>query len=399
MTRIAFFGHDAADAAVRRRVQGFRDDGLDVVGFTMRRRDDVVTDWQNVDLGRTFDGAYGQRIKSIIQGAKLAAAQRDLLATADVIYARNLDMLVTAFLAKRHTGLKTPVIYESLDVHRLLTRKDLIGLMLRRAEGALLKRTKRLVVSSPGFLKNYFEVRHKGQYRAGLVENRLAAGAEYGPRPARDAPLRPASEPLRIGWVGMLRCRRSLGLLIDLARQLGPRVRIVLHGVPALTEIPDFHERIKDIPNVEFHGRYKAPEDLSRIYGELDVVWAGDFMEAGYNSVWLLPNRLYEGGYYAVPAIAPEGTQTAKWINQRGAGFTIAEDLACTLPGLVRSLMNDRGAIAVKRSHLLDLPESTFVAPRGELAALISDTLRNNEPSAPLQKNPVSTRDARKAAG
>ena len=44
MTRIAFFGHDAADAAVRRRVQGFRDDGLDVVGFTMRRRDDVVTD-------------------------------------------------------------------------------------------------------------------------------------------------------------------------------------------------------------------------------------------------------------------------------------------------------------------------------------------------------------------
>jgi succinoglycan biosynthesis protein ExoL len=59
MTRIAFFGHDAADAAVRRRVQGFRDDGLDVVGFTMRRRDDnTQVDWENVDLGRTFDGAY-----------------------------------------------------------------------------------------------------------------------------------------------------------------------------------------------------------------------------------------------------------------------------------------------------------------------------------------------------
>jgi succinoglycan biosynthesis protein ExoL len=397
MTRIAFFGHDAADAAVRRRVQGFRDDGLDVVGFTMRRRDDVATDWQNVDLGRTFDAAYGQRIKSIIQGAKLAAAQRGLLASADVIYARNLDMLATAFLAKRHTGLKTPVIYESLDVHRLLTRKDVIGLMLRRAEGFLLKRTKRLVVSSPGFLKNYFEVRHRGQYKAGLVENRLAAGAEYGPRPARDAQLRPASE-LRIGWVGVLRCRRSLGLLVDLARKLGPQVRIILHGIPALTEIPDFHERIQSIPNIEFHGRYKAPEDLSRIYGELDVVWAGDFMEAGYNSVWLLPNRLYEGGYYAVPAIAPEGTQTAKWINSRGAGFTIAEDLACTLPGLVRSLIADRGAIAVKRSHLLDLPESTFVAPRGELAALILDTLRNSEPVSSLQMDQAGTRDGRKTA-
>jgi succinoglycan biosynthesis protein ExoL len=127
MTRIAFFGHDAADAAVRRRVQGFRDDGLDVVGFTMRRRDDVVTEWKNVDLGRTFDGAYRQRIQSIFRGAKLAAAERELLSSADVIYARNLDMLMTAFLAKHHTGLKTPVIYEALDVHRLLTRKDAIG--------------------------------------------------------------------------------------------------------------------------------------------------------------------------------------------------------------------------------------------------------------------------------
>ena len=41
-----------SDAAVRRRIQGFTDDGLDVVGFTMRRRDDVSPVWENVDLGR-----------------------------------------------------------------------------------------------------------------------------------------------------------------------------------------------------------------------------------------------------------------------------------------------------------------------------------------------------------
>lgn len=398
MTRIAFFAHDAADAAVRRRVQGFRDDGLDVVGFTMRRRDDVAVDWWNVDLGRTFDANYKQRIKAIFAGARLAAAERDLLASADVIYARNLDMLATAFLAKRHTGLKTPVIYEALDVHRLLTRKDPIGLALRRVEGALLKRTKRLVVSSPGFLENYYEVRHRGAYRPGLIENRLAAGADYGPRPALDQCVRLAGQPLRIGWVGVLRCKRSLGLLIDLARQLGPKVKIVLHGMPALTEIPDFHERIQGIPNVEFHGRYNAPEDLSTIYGGLDLVWAGDFMEAGYNSVWLLPNRLYEGGYYAVPPIAPEGTQTAKWINARGVGFTIAEDLACTLPGLVNGLLQDRGSITVKRSHLLDLPDSAFVAPRGELAALISDTLRTTGTSDKVHLHQLGTRHAGKAA-
>jgi succinoglycan biosynthesis protein ExoL len=393
MTRIAFFGHDAADAAVRRRVQGFRDDGLDVTGFMMRRRDDVSTDWENVDLGRTYDANYAQRVKSIFSGAKRAAAEREKLAKADVIYARNLDMLATAFLAKREAGLKTPVIYESLDVHRLLTRKDLIGLAFRRLEGALLSRTRRLVVSSPGFLENHFEVHHKGHYRPSLIENRLAAGADYGPRPAREVPA--SGEALRIGWIGVLRCSRSLGLLIDLARKLGPKVRIVMHGMPALTEIPDFHQRIQGIPNVEFHGRYKSPEDLAGIYSNLDLIWAGDFMEARYNSVWLLPNRLYEGGYYGVPAIAPAGTQTAKWIMDRGVGFSVREDLGVNLPGLIEHLLEDRTDIALNRERLLDLPEANFVQPRGELAALIEDSLRDAAGPANFNVHQYSTTPAR----
>ena len=376
MTRIAFFGHDAADAAVRRRVQGFHDDGLDVIGFTMHRRDDYSVDWDNIDLGRTFDAAYSQRIASIFTGASRAAAHQEKLASADVIYARNLDMLATAVLARRKAKLLTPVIYESLDVHRLLTRKDPIGFAFRRLEGALLKHTRRLVVSSPGFLINHFEKHHRGRCTATIVENRLAAGADYGARPAAAAP---ASDALRIGWVGVLRCKRSLGLLIDAARKLGPAIRIELHGVPALTEIPDFYERIKGISNIRFHGRYRSPEDLAAIYSGLDVVWAGDFMEAGYNSVWLLPNRLYEGGYYGVPAIAPAGTQTAAWVNARSVGFTVPENLATTLPQLLLQLSADRSSIADRRSRLLSLPASNFVADRGELAHLIAETLQDKQ--------------------
>lgn len=396
MTRIAFFAHDAADAAVRRRIQGFADDGLDVVGFTMRRRDDVSPEWENIDLGRTFDGAYVQRIKSIFRGAKLAAAQRETLARADVIYARNLDMLATAFLAKRYTKLKTPVIYEALDVHRLLTRKDPVGFVFRRIEGALIKRTKRLVVSSPGFLENYFDKRHRGRFTPSLIENRLAAGADYGSRPDADLP---ALSPLRIGWIGVLRCKRSLGLLVALARHFGPAIQVELHGAPALTEIPDFHEQIQGIANLTYHGRYRSPEDLARIYGNLHAVWAGDFMEAGFNSSWLLPNRLYEGGYFGVPAIAPGGTQTAKWIAERGAGFTIDEDLARTLPDLVRTLIADPDLIATRRKRLLALPSDTFIARRGELAGLIRDTLRDDAAGGGIHMHQFNTRAGRNPAG
>jgi succinoglycan biosynthesis protein ExoL len=377
MTRVAFFGHDAADAAVRRRVQGFRDDGLDVIGFMMRRVGELEPDWENVDLGRTYDAAYGQRILSILEGATAAARERAKLASADIIYARNLDMLATAFLAKRYARLKTPVIYEALDVHRLLTRKDPIGLTLRRIEGQLLSRCRRLVVSSPSFLANHFERHHRGRFRARLIENRLAANATYGPRPDRAVPREADREPLRIGWVGVLRCWRSFGLLLEVARKFGGSVRIVMHGAPALTEIPDFHHRIEGLTNVEYHGRYTAPEDLAGIYAGLDVVWAGDFMEAGYNSVWLLPNRLYEGGYYAVPSIAPARTQTATWIEERSAGFTVEENLAETLPALVEGLLRDRSPILEKRGRLLDLPDGTFVQPPGEFSRLIEEALRD----------------------
>jgi len=372
MTHVAFFAQDAADAAVRRRVQGFRDEGLRVTGFSMRRRDRVDVDWDNVDLGRTYDGAYLQRIKSISRGARLAAERRDLLAQADIIYARNLDMLATAFQARRITGLDTPVIYEALDVHRLLTRRDVVGLAFRRLEGVLLAQTKALVVSSPGFLRNHFELHHHGRYKPFLLENRLAAGADYGPRPSR---ARAHTGPLQLGWLGMLRCRRSLDLLLKVAREAGPSVHIHLHGVPALTEIADFHARIAGVANLTFHGRYRSPEDLANIYAGLDVVWAGDFMEAGFNSAWLLPNRIYEGGFYGVPAIAPAGTQTASWIEARGAGFTLPENLATTLPGLILGLAANGSPVAVRRKRLLDLPASTFVAPRGELASLINQAL------------------------
>jgi succinoglycan biosynthesis protein ExoL len=397
MTRIAFFGQDAADAAVRRRVQGFLDDGLEVNGFMMRRRDDISPGWDNIDLGRTFDGNYIQRVRSIFSGARRAAAERAKLAAADVIYARNLDMLATAFLAKRYANLKTPVIYESLDVHRLLTRKDLIGLVFRRIEGALLSRSRRLVVSSPAFLENHFEVHHRGSYRAVLVENRLSSSAGLGQRRRRTA--RDSSQPLRIGWVGVLRCARSLDLLLGVARTLGPQVRIVMHGIPSLTEIPDFHQKIQGIKNVEFHGRYQAPEDLSRIYSDLDLVWAGDFMEAGYNSLWLLPNRLYEGGYHAVPAIAPASTQTAAWIASHGAGFVVDEDLAVNLPALVEGLAADRSLVADRSDYLLNLPENVFVQPRGELAALIKNSLQGGAETGKLNLDQNNTTNRRDSAG
>ncbi len=373
MTHIAFFGHDAADAAIRRRVQAFQDDHLTVTGYMMHRRAPGELAWENVDLGETRDGAFLQRIKSIFSGASLAAKDAERLRTADLIYARNLDMLALAFLTKRKLKLKTPVVYESLDVHRHLSRTDMIGGLLRRLESALLKRTKGLVVSSPGFIKNHFERYYSGQYTPYLVENRLAAGADYGPRPA----LGSASDraPLQVGWVGILRCQRSLDLLAAAADTLGDKVHIHLHGIPARTEIKTFEPVIEARQNMTYHGRYRSPEDLAGIYRTLDLVWAGDFMEAGHNSVWLLPNRIYEGGYYAVPSVAPAGTETAAWIEAQNVGFTLAEPLEEAVPKFLSDLGKDQDQLEHYKKELISKADETFVQPAGFLSNMIKTIL------------------------
>jgi len=378
MIKVAFFGHDAGDAAVLRRVRAMQDGGVSVVGFMMRRQGDVAPEWDNVDLGQTRDGAFLQRIMRVFSGARIAVDSRSGLAAADVIYARNLDMLACAFLAKRYAKLDTPVIYESLDVHRLLTRKDWIGMIFRGIERRLLRRTIGLVVSSPGFLRNHFEKHYRGLYEPYLVENRLTAASDFGPRPDPIDIDRQASKPdapLRLGWVGNLRCQRSFDLLCALADRYPDQLEVRLHGQPARTEIPVFESEIYARANMAFGGRYRSPEDLAAIYGGLDVVWAGDFMEAGFNSSWLLPNRIYEGGYYATPAIAPAGTETAAWINRNDCGISVEEPLDETLPELFASLLSDRSRLAACRQRLLEMPNEVFVEPNGFFAEVLERVL------------------------
>ncbi|MBV1867170.1 MAG: glycosyltransferase family 1 protein [Marinosulfonomonas sp.] len=368
--RIAYFAHDWGDAAIKRRVAGFQRDGLNVAGFAMHRANDAQPDWVVTDLGQTHDNKYLHRALSIPRGAKLA--QGHVLEQADLIVARNLDMLLVALQSRRRAGLKTPVVYECLDIHRLVARDDAIGTVFRTLERQALRKCAGLWVSSPSFLSEYFEIQHPGDYNADLLENRLQDAP--APRPSKEHRDR-TSSPLRIGWFGNLRCVRSLSLLRQIAADHQGAVEIVLRGYPADAEIPDFHEIVAAQPGLSFGGRYQYPDDLGAIYHSVDVVWAGDFMDAGKNSDWLLPNRLYEGGWFGCPPIAPASSQTGKWIAGHGCGFTLDEPLDQTLPALISSLLDDPAPISKLREGLLALPDDVFIEPAGLLANLVQDAV------------------------
>ena len=360
MLRILYLVHDLNDPAVRRRVLMLRAGGAEVVLAGFRRIDNpfsVIEGMTPVDLGRTHDGRFLQRLASVGRAALTLSRRLDRNFRPDLVIGRNLEMLALAHRASALFGGNIPVVYECLDIHRLMLRGDVAGQALRAVERRLAFKSRLLITSSPAFMRNYFERFGLANLPRMLLENKVLALEDDRVRaPLAATPPPAAGEPWRIGWFGALRCRKSLDLLAGLAGGMDGRVEVVLRGRPARDQFADFEREVAEAPHLTFGGPYRNPEDLPEIYGEVHFAWLPDFFEEGMNSEWLLPNRLYEGCYCSTVPLAMAGTETARFLDEKGLGFTIAEPTAAALSRLVGDCMNPvRYAEAVERVRQQDV--------------------------------------------
>jgi hypothetical protein len=324
--KTAYFVHDLADAAVRRRIQMLQQGGAEVVLLGFLRGDMAVPEFTGVKtylLARTADGALAKRAGAVALQILRSPGWRNRLKGCDVILARSLELLTLASAARAATGSKAALVYECLDIHRMMLGEGLASRGLRALERGLLGRSSLLWVSSPAFLDNYFAKLQHLSTPTYLVENKMLTEGEPQPRHAH---VRPPAPPWRIGWFGMLRCHRSLSALTDLAARRPDLVQIVLRGRPSLNELPDF-ETLARTPGVDYGGAYTA-EELPDLYGGVHFTWAVDYFEAGQNSDWLLPNRIYEGGAAGAVAIASRTVETGRWLERNGLGLLLDDPAA-----------------------------------------------------------------------
>jgi hypothetical protein len=322
-----------------------------------------------IDLGRTHDGRMLQRAGMVALRRFAPGSWRKAVAGADVVMARNLEMLALAHGARARCAPKARLVYECLDVHRLMIGENPMGRALRALERHWMKTADLLVVSSPAFVERHFAPR-QGVGRTLdipvlLVENKmLSLGAEEScPEAGTIAP----GPPWRIGWFGMIRCRRSLDLLCDLARRRPGLLQVIIRGRPARSEFADFDAQIRDTPGISFGGSYGAGE-LGPLYGDVHFNWTVDYFEAGANSDWLLPNRIYEGGAFGAIPIARAGTESADWLHRAGIGVALndpARDLEPFLDSLTAEKFSALACAARK------VPRHAFVATSADCQQLV----------------------------
>lgn len=313
---IAYLVHDLGDAAVARRVEGLQAGGAAVTlaGFYRRAAPASVAGAPALPLGRSHDARLAQRAWLVLRTLLRPGRLGKLVRASDVIVARNLEMLaIGAALA----GPGQRLVYECLDIHRMMLGTGPASRALRWLERRLLKRTARVIVSSPAFERDYFRTRQGWQGPVDLVENKVGALPETPP------PGTPGG-PWTIGWFGMLRCRRSLAILGQLASRSEGRIRVLVAGLPSPDVFADLPAEIAKVPGMEYAGPYR-PQDLARLYGRVHFAWCVDYFEEGLNSRWLLPNRLYESLAHGVVPVALADVETGRWLERAGVGLRLPQ--------------------------------------------------------------------------
>jgi succinoglycan biosynthesis protein ExoL len=366
--RIAYFAHNLHHADIPRRVAMLTLGGAEVrvLGFHRGERPAGGPAEFVVDLGRTQDAKLLARVVSVLKALATLPRWIKAIAGSQAIVARNLEMLALAAVARSLGAPRARLIYECLDIHRVMSGQGAASAAMRSLERFLLARADALMVSSPGFAREYFATVARDLPPVVLVENKVGVTDAV---PAREQAAIPPGPPWRIGWFGVIRCRRSLELLIEAARRHPGLLEVVIAGRPATDVVGDLARELPEGCGVRFVGPFADEAALAALNRSVHFAWLVDFYEAGANSDWLLPNRLYRSVYYGAVPIALKRVETGRWLEARGAGLLLDEASANSVAGLLAGL-TPADYLATKAS-LERIPSSALVSRRQDCTALV----------------------------
>lgn len=275
----------------------------------------------------------------------------------DIIYAFGLDTLFLAWLASRFSGRYLKIIYEVGDIRSILLGKSLLSQNLRRLERFLLRHVEILVVTSEAFISGYFHgIQGLMTLRYQVIENKLDENAfSILPSPVS---YNKENGGLRIGYFGLIRCRRSWDILKRVTSTSSGQIQLYLRGISMGEQ--DLDEEARIDPYINYGGPYMAPDDLPSLYRQVDMVWAcypyqGN--ELG-NWRWARTNRFYEACHFQKPMFAQKGTEDGRLVEALELGITL--DLA-DIEGTVDRILHIKPTdIDQWKQNLVALPKEIY---------------------------------------
>lgn len=305
---INFLMNSISDAHSNKRIKDFEDKGFKVKVFGFDRsigaqRREYITILGNF----TNTIPYYKRIKIYIKGIRKAfklAHNKE-----DIWFYQGLDTALFAFIF----GKRRKYIYEECDLVHANIRNSLIRCILETLDKYIIKKSFKTIVTSEGFIKYHY----KGVTPKNVIvlPNKLSKDVTNHPF-KEEKEFKPSH--IKFAFVGGLRYESLISLAKLISRNF-PNHEFHFYGYisPTIKE--------GDIPkgnNIFYHGSFRSPEDLPKIYSDIDIVVA-TYDISSINVRYAEPNKLYECIYFKCPIIVSKQTFLEEKVKRLGIGYSV----------------------------------------------------------------------------
>lgn len=251
-------------------------------------------------LGVVDDGRYFKRLFLVFKLYLILVKSH-----ASIVYCTSPEQMVVACLARKK------VFFEVGDLYQVDGRNRFFSVL----DKLFIKRVSCLILTSPFFYDGYYS-----RFKKHLKDKVLVIENKLPPYLAREIsefrsniyPVE-ALKKVRLGVIGSLSSRDSL---LAIRRLMESREDLELHVYG-----DGLYDVFNGVANIQYHGRFKNPEDLFSIYSSVDINII--LYDAANNNVKLaLPNKLYESIAFLKPIICSPDVALSKIVVSKQYGVS-----------------------------------------------------------------------------
>lgn len=250
------------------------------------------------------------------------------------IHVTKTDMLLLVWLYCTTKKNRPSVIYEVSDIHRLALNnsKSIFNIIIKKIlynlECVGMSIVDRLIVTSESFWTVY--------YKKLIPKESVLFLPNTPPESIFKSYKKKESGKFKVGFIGKVRYKDQLKMLIDASEKINVDVLIAGNGVD-LAEIKEYSKGKK---NVDIYGAYVYKDEIANLYGSIDCVYS--VYDTSIQNVQIaLPNRLYEAAICGLPIIVSKGTELAKIVEEKELGISIEDNNIDDLIKAIIRLKND----------------------------------------------------------
>ena len=260
------------------------------------------------------------------------------------LYIFGLDIRIVSTLIPN-----TKVDYEISDI-LWLYKSSVKKSLFRRIDTFLAGCSNTVTFTSKGFYDVHYRNYVKPE-NALIKENKFKT---YG----KVAPIENLkNDVVRIAYIGAFRYGGIIESLLNTV-EANPKLILNFYGDGVKSIVKKIKQKAADNENVFFHGAFKNPDHLERIYSEnnLNFVVYNNTLE---NEKVAMPNKFYESGFFNIPILAAENTYVGQRVLEQGMGWTVGIE-ENKISEFLNTLTMD--AIAERHEHIKKLDSSLFEA-------------------------------------